>query len=64
MQPGFQPAIVMFLFYNGSEAEGRQNFKAFFDLSEYFVGVVSIRPINEPFQTLWLISQKSSLTRF
>ena len=36
MQLGFQPAVVMFLFYNGSESEGRQNFKAFFDLSEYF----------------------------
>ncbi|TBU32020.1 FAD-binding domain-containing protein [Dichomitus squalens] len=30
--PDHQPAIVMFLFYNGSEAEGRENFKAFFDL--------------------------------
>ncbi len=28
-----QPAIVAFLFYNGSEEEGRQAYKAFFDLS-------------------------------
>ncbi|KAL1946728.1 hypothetical protein VTO73DRAFT_14832 [Trametes versicolor] len=30
--PGHQPAIVAFLFYNGSEEEGRQAYKAFFDL--------------------------------
>lgn len=28
-----QPAIVAFLFYNGSEEEGRKAYKAFFDLS-------------------------------
>ncbi|KDQ54384.1 hypothetical protein JAAARDRAFT_60767 [Jaapia argillacea MUCL 33604] len=30
--PGGNPCIVAALFYNGSEAEGRDNFKAFFDL--------------------------------
>ncbi|TBU32018.1 FAD-binding domain-containing protein [Dichomitus squalens] len=32
--PDHQPTILMVFFYNGSEAEGRQNFKAFFDLSQ------------------------------
>ncbi|RPD66712.1 FAD-binding domain-containing protein [Lentinus tigrinus ALCF2SS1-7] len=30
--PNHQPCIVVFLFYNGSEEEGRANFKAFLDL--------------------------------
>ncbi|RDX53253.1 FAD-binding domain-containing protein [Lentinus brumalis] len=30
--PGHQPCIVLFVFYNGSEEEGRANFKAFLDL--------------------------------
>ncbi|KAI0751466.1 FAD-binding domain-containing protein [Daedaleopsis nitida] len=30
--PGHQPATVLFLFYNGSEDEGRANYKAFYDL--------------------------------
>ncbi|KAI0370173.1 FAD-binding domain-containing protein [Pilatotrama ljubarskyi] len=30
--PNHQPCVVCFLFYNGSEEEGRQNYKAFFDL--------------------------------
>jgi hypothetical protein len=28
-----QPCIAAFTFYNGSEAEGRQAYKAFYDLS-------------------------------
>ncbi|CDO74549.1 hypothetical protein BN946_scf184632.g6 [Trametes cinnabarina] len=31
--PDHSPCIVCFMFYNGSEEEGRKNFKAFFDLS-------------------------------
>ncbi|RPD66671.1 FAD-binding domain-containing protein [Lentinus tigrinus ALCF2SS1-7] len=31
--PNGQPCIVLFLFYNGSEEEGRANFKAFLDLN-------------------------------
>ena len=31
----WQPCIVVFLFYNGSEEEGRTNFKEFLDLSEF-----------------------------
>ena len=27
-----QPAIVLYLFYNGSEEDGRANFKQFFDI--------------------------------
>ncbi|OSC98710.1 FAD-binding domain-containing protein [Trametes coccinea BRFM310] len=30
--PDHQPCVVCFIFYNGSEEEGRQNYKAFFDL--------------------------------
>ncbi|KAI9067669.1 FAD-binding domain-containing protein [Trametes sanguinea] len=30
--PDRQPCIVCFIFYNGTEEEGRQNYKAFFDL--------------------------------
>ena len=30
----WQPCIAAFAFYNGSEAEGRQAFKAFYDLSK------------------------------
>jgi hypothetical protein len=29
-----QDCIVLLLFYNGSEEEGRKNFKKFYDLSE------------------------------
>ena len=31
-----QPAVFVLLFYNGSEEEGRANFKPFFDLSKLF----------------------------
>jgi len=31
----------MFLFYNGSEAEGRSRFKPFFDLGEFFTSEIS-----------------------
>ncbi|RPD66672.1 FAD-binding domain-containing protein [Lentinus tigrinus ALCF2SS1-7] len=30
--PGHQPCIALFIFYNGSEEEGRANYKDFFDL--------------------------------
>jgi hypothetical protein len=30
----WQDAIILSLFYNGSEEEGRENFKAFYDLSK------------------------------
>ncbi|KAF9482454.1 FAD binding domain-containing protein [Pholiota conissans] len=30
--PDGKPAIVLFVFYNGSEAEGREKYKAFFDV--------------------------------
>ncbi|PIL36858.1 hypothetical protein GSI_00548 [Ganoderma sinense ZZ0214-1] len=31
--PERRPCAIAFMFYNGSEAEGRENFKAFFDLN-------------------------------
>ena len=30
-----QPAIILCLFYNGSEADGRANYKKFFDIGTY-----------------------------
>ena len=33
--PSAQPCVACLLFYNGTEKEGRENFKAFLDLSEF-----------------------------
>ncbi|KAI0703678.1 FAD-binding domain-containing protein [Cerioporus squamosus] len=43
--PGNQPCIVVFLFYNGSKEEGRENFKAFLDLSRPFSPSASLLPL-------------------
>jgi len=34
--PDGSPCVILFVFYNGSEEEGRANFKAFFDLGPAF----------------------------
>ncbi|KAI9001297.1 FAD-binding domain-containing protein [Trametes punicea] len=44
--PDGQPCIICFMFYNGTEAEGRQNYKAFFDLS----ACASLTPLRPSFQ--------------
>ncbi|TFK28951.1 FAD-binding domain-containing protein [Coprinopsis marcescibilis] len=41
IQNGF-PAFVLFLFYNGSEAEGRQTYKEFLDIEHVFDGAKEI----------------------
>jgi len=45
--PDGNPAIVLFPFYNGTEAEGRANFKAFFD-----IGPVADMTKEMPFEEL------------
>ena len=32
----FQDCIILNMFYNGSEEEGRKNFQKFYDLSEWY----------------------------
>ena len=36
-----QPLVFVLLFYNGSEEEGRANFKPFFELSKLFISILA-----------------------
>ena len=36
-----QPLILVLLFYNGSEEEGRANFKPFFELGKIFISILA-----------------------
>ena len=36
-----QPLVLLPIFYNGSEEEGRANFKSFFDISKLFFSFFS-----------------------
>lgn len=41
MIPTTQPCILLVLFYNGAEEEGRANFKALYDIGELGASVIT-----------------------
>ena len=51
-----KPCIAVFLFYNGSEEEGRTNFKAYLDLGTFlsWLSCITFRVCSQLLQVLWL----------
>ncbi|KAI0039132.1 FAD-binding domain-containing protein [Auriscalpium vulgare] len=45
--PGGQPCVMLLLFYNGTEEEGREHFKPFFELKQIVADMCRAMPYNE-----------------